>query len=102
MNLLGWRSVMKLSRCLPKFVFPLICILFLVTSARAQFRATIQGTVLDPAGGVVAGAKITVLNQDTGATRESTASAEGFYRVAELPPGKYTVIVEAPGFKSAT
>ena len=93
---------MKRSKHFSKLVFPLFCILFLATSAHAQFRATLQGTILDPSGGAVAGAKVTILNQDTGLSRESTASAEGFYRAAELPPGKYTVTVEAPGFKSAT
>src|SRR3981081_4019240 len=68
-------------------------------STYAQFKASLQGTVLDSKGGVVAGAKVTVTNQDTGAIRETTASDQGFYRVNELPPGLYTVTVEASGFK---
>src|SRR5260370_24377364 len=71
-------------------------------SAYAQFKASLQGTVLDPKGGVVAGAKVTVTNQDTGTTRDTAASAEGFYRISELPPGKYTVTVEAAGFRKVT
>jgi hypothetical protein len=71
-------------------------------SAYAQFKASLQGTVLDPKGGVVAGAKVTVTNQDTGTTRDTAASAEGFYRISELPPGRYTVTVEAAGFKKVT
>src|SRR5467141_4683716 len=68
-------------------------------STYAQFKASLQGTVLDPKGGAVPGAKVTVTNQNTGTSRETVASAEGFYRVTELPPGKYTVTVEAAGFK---
>jgi hypothetical protein len=75
---------------------------FCATSAYAQFKASLQGTILDPQGGVVSGAKVTVTNQDTGATRDTVASAEGFYRISELPPGKYTVTVEAAGFKKVT
>src|SRR5258708_10882144 len=71
-------------------------------SAYAQFKASLQGTVLDPKGGVVSGAKVTVTNQDTGAARDTAASAEGFYRISELPPGKYTVTVEAAAFKKVT
>src|SRR6266849_1180841 len=71
-------------------------------SAYAQFKASLQGTVLDPKGGVVSGAKVTVTNQDTGAARDTAASAEGFYRISELPPGRYTVAVEAAGFKKVT
>ena len=63
------------------------------TSTYAQFKASIQGTVTDPQGTVVPGAKVTVTNQSTGAVRETTTSDQGFYRVNELPPGSYTVIL---------
>jgi len=79
-----------------------LCAFFLVTSARAQFKASIQGTVMDPQGNAAANAKVTVTNQDTGLMRNTVASAEGFYRISELPPGKYTVSIEAPGFKTST
>src|SRR5258708_38729966 len=72
------------------------------SSAYAQFKASLQGTVLDGNGGVVSGAKVTVSNQDTGATRNTVASSTGFFRVSELPPGKYTVIVESAGVKKDT
>jgi Carboxypeptidase regulatory-like domain/TonB dependent receptor len=70
-------------------------------SAYAQFRASIQGTVQDSKSGIVAGAKVTVSNQETGIEHEASTSDQGFYRINELPPGHYTVIVEAPGFKQA-
>jgi hypothetical protein len=73
-----------------------------VAAASAQFKASIQGTVLDPNGGAVSNAKVTVTNQSTGIARETVTSAEGFYRVSELAPGKYTVTVEAPGFNQST
>jgi len=57
---------------------------------------------MDPQGTAVPGAKVTVTNQDTGVVRDTVASAEGFYRISELPPGKYTVTVEAAGFKKST
>jgi len=68
-------------------------------SARAQFKASLQGTVVDSKGGVVAGAKVTVTNEATDVNRETASSEQGFYRVSELPPGNYTITVEAPGFK---
>src|SRR6266446_583844 len=70
-------------------------------SAYAQFKASLQGTVLDSKGGAVAGAKVMVTNQNTSIARETTASDQGFYRINELPPGSYTVTVEASGFKQA-
>ena len=79
-----------------------VCALFLVSAAHAQFKASIQGTVMDSKGGAVPGAKVTVTNQETGTVRDTVASAEGFYRIPELPPGKYTVTIEAAGFKKST
>jgi hypothetical protein len=70
-------------------------------SAYAQFKASLQGTVLDSKGGAVPGAKVAATNQDTGVMHETVASAEGFYRISELTPGKYTVAVEAAGFKNS-
>jgi hypothetical protein len=80
----------------------LTCLLSLfAVSAYAQFKASIQGTVLDPKGGVVAGAKVTVTNLDTGIQHETTTSDQGFYRINELPPGVYNLTVEAAGFKQS-
>jgi hypothetical protein len=71
-------------------------------AAHAQFHAAIQGTVMDSKGGAIASAKVTATNLGTGATRETVTSAEGFYRISELPPGTYNVSIEAAGFKKFT
>src|SRR5882724_2440440 len=65
----------------------------------AQFKAGIQGTVTDSAGGLVPDAKITLANTETGKTQETTSSSEGFYKLSGLPPGKYKLTVEKEGFK---
>ena len=77
-------------------------ILGLTATARAQFRAAVQGTVTDPAGAVVTDATVTLTNKGTGKTQTTTTSNEGFYRFSELPPGTYTVSVEKTGFKKST
>jgi outer membrane receptor protein involved in Fe transport len=82
-----------------KALLAILLTLFAV-SAYAQFTASMQGTVMDPKGGIIAGAKVTVTNEETGVSRGAVSSAQGFYRVAELPPGKYTISVEASGFKT--
>jgi carboxypeptidase family protein/TonB-dependent receptor-like protein len=92
---------MSLSKLCFRLVLVFACAALFALSAPAQFKASIQGTVQDAKGGVVAGAKITISNQETGMERETAASDQGFYRLNELPPGHYTVIVEAPGFKQA-
>jgi len=90
---------MCISKLSIRAMLVLSCVTFFAAAAHAQFKASIQGTILDSKGGVVAGAKVTVTNQNTGVVRETTASDQGFYRINELPPGSYTVTVEASGFK---
>lgn len=65
-------------------------------------RGTLTGTVTDPSGAVVADAKVTATNLDTGEVREATTSGEGSYTMPELSADPYRVTVEAAGFKTAT
>src|SRR5690348_5376479 len=71
-------------------------------SAFAQYGASLQGTIQDKSGAVVKDAKVTATNQSTGVSRETMTSGSGFYRIAGLTPGKYTVVVEATSFKKET
>src|SRR6266436_5062443 len=73
----------------------------LVVAGALKIRGTILGTVTDPSGAAISGAKVTVRNQDTGTVRTTEATPDGEYRVPELPIGTYTVTVEMPGFQSA-
>jgi len=93
---------MSLSRFSLRMFLSLAYMAVLAVSVCAQFKASIQGTVLDSKGGAVAGAKVTVTNQANGAMRDTATSEEGFYRIGELPPGNYIVTVEAAGFKKST
>ncbi|MGC1638494.1 MAG: carboxypeptidase regulatory-like domain-containing protein, partial [Candidatus Acidiferrales bacterium] len=60
----------------------------------------IQGTVTDPTGAVVATAKITITNTDTGQVVHVASSSAGTYNSGALVPGNYSVRVEAAGFKT--
>jgi outer membrane receptor protein involved in Fe transport len=60
---------------------------------------SILGTVTDPQGAAVAGAKVTVANQRKATTDTTTTNADGNYSVTHLAPDTYSVRVEAPGFK---
>src|SRR5207245_11502434 len=93
---------MSLSKSFFRMTLLVACGVLFAATVHAQFKASIQGTVLDSKGGVVPGAKVTITNQDTGVVRDTAASAEGFYRISELPPGKYTVTVEGAGFKKSS
>jgi len=65
-------------------------------------RGGITGRVTDQAGAVVADAKVTVLNVETGETREARTNGEGNYTIPQLPAVTYTVKVEAQGFQTAS
>ena len=58
----------------------------------------IEGAVSDRTAAVVAGARVVARNLDTGLTKDTQSAADGFYRILLLPPGRYRVTVEAPGF----
>ncbi len=78
-----------------------LCLLLVGAPALAQSTATLQGTVTDAQGGVVADAQILVRNQATGVERTTKSDSTGHYLVAALPVGIYRIEVRAPGFQSA-
>lgn len=76
-----------------------IALMLLPMPAQAQLtRGTISGTVRDESGAVVPGAEVQVTNPQTSQVREATTNEDGFYRVAALEPGTYTVVVSRAGF----
>ena len=85
--------------------FALLATLALLVPQPAAAQATvstgsIQGTVTDPSGAVVPGAKVTITNPATAAEIRLTASSGGVYNSGPLLPGEYVVKVEAAGFKT--
>jgi len=70
-----------------------------VATGAQESRGTIQGTLKDPQGGLVAGATVTVTNVDTKTTVGLKSGVVGRYMAPLLMPGTYVVTVESPGFK---
>src|SRR5713101_3058778 len=65
-----------------------------VPSAEAQKTSgTITGTVTDPSGAAVPGAAVGIVNERTGAARETATNEEGSYSFPELEPGSYRLTV---------
>lgn len=65
-------------------------------------RGTVSGIVTDPTGAVIAGAQVTLTNDQTSLSRTSTTNDEGFYRFDAVDLGTYTVKVTAPNFGELT
>src|SRR5262249_31294774 len=83
-------------------VFPgLALTMLLATAVSAQtITGTISGTVVDPNGGIIPGASVTLIFAQTGTTRNTSTNAEGRFSFAALQPGVYTVKVEHQGFQT--
>ncbi len=62
-----------------------------------SFRGSIRGTVADPRGNAMVGAKVTARDSATGLVRDTLTGEDGGYVLAELPAGEYTVRAEAAG-----
>jgi hypothetical protein len=62
-------------------------------------RGNITGTVLDPAGAVVANAMIQARNTATGNVYQAATTETGNYNFSQLPVGSYELSVTVPGFK---
>jgi hypothetical protein len=62
----------------------------------------LTGTVQDSTGAVVVDATVTIQNEDTGATLTTRTTSSGGYTFDAIPTGRYTVTVEAKGFKKAS
>src|ERR1044071_9550857 len=80
----------------------LILLLVALAAPRADAQVlygTRTGNVTDPAGAVVAGAKVEALNVNTGIAKETTTDDAGRYVFSDLQPGVYKVTVTASSFK---
>ena len=80
----------------------LLCCLVLCISVASSWGQTVQGvvtgTVTDPSGAVVPNAKVTLTNVGTNATQAATTNSEGSYRFPLVPPGTYTLEIQAANF----
>jgi hypothetical protein len=76
-------------------------VLFLFSShCQAQIAsAELAGTVTDASGAVIPNATVTAINVDTSVSHDTVSGKNGDYVLPNLPPGNYTLTVEAAGFR---
>src|SRR5262249_37946819 len=92
-------KAMRITRIV--FGFGFVCVLFCLP-VMAQTTSNIEGTIKDPKGAVVSGAKITATSSSLAIERTTTSDENGFYRLTALPAGTYTIAVSSTGFASTS
>ena len=102
----GKATRVKVARCVSLWVVLVAVFLFpfvLSPTALAQTTvSTIEGTVKDAQGSAISGAQIVVKSSALGIERTTTSDADGFYRIAALPAGNYSLEVSHSGFATRT
>jgi len=59
----------------------------------------LQGFVRDPSGAAISNARITVRNEETGSSQNTTTNAQGMYRFDNIQAGNSALFVDSPGFR---
>src|SRR5437016_14469261 len=67
--------------------------------AQSATTGALRGTVVDPAGAVIPGVTVTLVNPTTGQMQTTMTDAKGLYGFSLLSPGAYDVDFLMPGFK---
>jgi outer membrane receptor protein involved in Fe transport len=74
-------------------------LLLTIAALGQSTTGTLRGQVLDPQGATIANAKIKITNQETGVVSNTASSSAGTWNVPSVIPGKYSVSVDAEGFR---
>jgi len=78
--------------------FVIVMLLSCFCACQGIVTGSISGTVLDPSGALVSGARIRATQVETNRVFTTESSKGGVVQLPSLPPGTYTVLVEAKGF----
>src|SRR2546422_9985836 len=95
------RSVLSINRSLTSLVLGLWAAIMISSPAFAQsVTGNISGSVIDPNGAVVAGASVTLVNDQTKDKRDQVTNDSGRFNFASVQPGVYTLRIEHAGFET--
>src|SRR5215471_8187329 len=90
-------------RILRKLISVCALLLLLATGAWAQTETgQITGTITDPTGAVVVGARVVAKSANSGILREATTNSAGLFSIVSLKVDTYEVTVSAQGFETIT
>ncbi len=80
----------------------LTSILLITATAFGQASTSIRGTVSDPQGGVIGGAVLELVGEQTGFKRSIVTDERGAYQFSQVPPGTYVLVAQMTGFAVVT
>src|SRR5579863_9903533 len=90
----------EMNCCLKGLRIASVVLFFACAMFAQRDLSTLAGTVTDPSGGVVANAKVTITETDTGQVYSTLTNNLGEFVRPALKAATYTVSVSAPGFKT--
>src|ERR1035437_2530472 len=77
-----------------------LCVIFAAWAwSQSSFTALVRGTVTDSSGAALVAARVTIVETDRNVAHTATTDEAGRYVITALPPGGYTLTVEAKGFR---
>lgn len=79
----------------------LLGLFFVSDLAFCQGVGAVLGSITDPRGAAISGARVTATHIDTQVAHSPAAGAAGTYAIPNLPVGRYQIMVEASGFERA-
>jgi len=88
---------MRSTKTFTRRVLGVAALLFLAVVAYAQTTSSISGTVRDTLDGLVPGAKVTLTNEASKATRSATGNGDGFFNFIAVQPAIYSIRVQKAG-----
>src|SRR5580704_15407886 len=87
---------------LPRWLLLVLLLAPLQSVVAQNPRGTLRGTVEDSSRSRIPGVSLVIQSQQSGADRLAVSDARGEFRVEDLPPGKYLLTANAPGFALAS
>ncbi len=79
--------------------FSVLCVLIFSAQRLYAQNAALTGLITDPSGAMIPHAQVTLTDERTSAVWKATTNDRGLYSVPNIAPGRYTLDVDAPGFK---
>ncbi len=98
-NICGARKIRRFTT-LMMIMLSLVLSPAFVHSQTTISTGSIQGTITDPTGAIVAGANVTITDKATNKSITTTTTSAGTFASGALTPGDYIVEVETQGFKT--